>query len=243
MSSDLALLDTLASRVRDHRFQDRMRRAHVLVLGGGQLSSSTARQLRVLGIGGVTAEVTGSARLPELLDRAAPEVVMSGVVGPPDWDHSVDARCVTRGLPYVHAGLRASRGVVWSVNPGVSACRACLPAGGTDRAARWLRTATGTPPVGNGRNGQAARVAELLGALCAFEVLRYVTGWEPAYAGEPVLVEVTDALVSRRGERWRRHPACPQCRPAGALFRSVAGVGHTGVLRRQEGNPNLSGDV
>jgi molybdopterin/thiamine biosynthesis adenylyltransferase len=157
----------------------------------------------------IDAEVTGPEQVIGLLDRFAPDVVMSGIDQPREVDDWVNDGCVTAGVPYVRAGMYVTQGIVWSVDPGNSACRACTRAApvelGDERAAFAMsRVNRGIGPA-----------MGLLGALCAFEVLRYLTGFEPpAYAGRPAIVDFADACAIRRDE-WLRDPDCPSCGPRG----------------------------
>ena len=63
-------------------------------------------------------DLTGTGRLTDLLDRYRPDVVASGVDQPRDIDDWLNAACVSRGVPYVRAGMAVTQGVVWSVEPG-----------------------------------------------------------------------------------------------------------------------------
>ena len=81
---------------------------------------------------------------------------------------------------------------------------------------RKLRTNRGIGPV-----------AGLLGALCAFEVLRYLTRFEPpAYAGRTVRIDFAAGCAVQVGEPAPRDPACPVCGRAAAG--KATGSGPTG---------------
>lgn len=166
----------------------------------------------------VTALATGVDRaeqLSELVDRCAPDVVMSGIDSPPEVDDWVNDACVSRGVPYVRAGMWVTQGVVWSVDPGRSACRTC------NRSSGRAGGAAGAEPGESilARLGERPRtnrgigpVAGLLGALCAFEVLRYLTRYEPpAHAGWPMVIDFANGCASQPGDRWSRRPGCPVC--------------------------------
>lgn len=149
----------------------------------------------------------------ELVDRFAPDVVMSGIDSPAQIDRWVNDACAGRGVPYVRGGMYVTQGLVWSVDPGVSGCRSCLPdddevedPGGRQREAIAL---FGTKPRTNRGIGP---VAGLLGALCAFEVLRYLTRFEPpAYAGRPMFIDFAGGCAVRLADPWPRTRRCPAC--------------------------------
>ena len=178
----------------------------------------------------VDAAVESAEQVGELVDRYEPQVVMSGVDTPREVDDWVNAGCVSRGVPFVRGGMRVTQGVVWSVEPGVSACRACVsttagregPGGDDGGLAALLAAAalfSGKPRANRG----IGPVAGLLGALCAFEVLRYLTRFEPpAYAGRPLLIDFADACATRQEAPWTRSADCPVCSgtgPAGHRLR------------------------
>jgi hypothetical protein len=158
---------------------------------------------------------------------------MSGVDHPNNVDEWVNAGCVTRGVPFVRGGMRVTQGTVWSVDPGVSACRTCarLTEEDADSGSASGPTAGGAAPrdpdeqaVATAlyaelprRNRGIGPVAGLLGALSAFEVLRYLTGFEPpAYAGRPALIDFAAGCAVTQPPGWSRHPGCPACREAPA---------------------------
>lgn len=161
------------------------------------------------------ARVDGPEPVAELVERYRPDLVMSGVDSPKEIDDWVNDGCTSRAVPYVRGGMWVTQGLVSSVDPGVSACRGCVRGiGDADtaadpdgyRAARDLyqdrpRTNRGIGPV-----------AGLLGALCAFEVLRYLTRFEPpAYAGRPLLIDFAHGCAVRQGDPWPRDPGCVVC--------------------------------
>jgi molybdopterin/thiamine biosynthesis adenylyltransferase len=163
--------------------------------------------------------IEGPEQLGELLDRLRPDVVASGIDHPAQVDSWVNAACVPRGVPFVRGGMWVTEGLVWSVDPGRSACLECASVPEPEDAAadddmatvlaglllhdtRQPRTNRGIGPV-----------AGLLGALGAFEVLRYLTGFEPpAYAANSLVIDFA-AGCSMRQHAWPRNPACTVCGP------------------------------
>lgn len=155
--------------------------------------------------------VENPEQLDELVGRTRPDVVASGIDRPSEIDLWVNAACVRHGVPFVRGGMWVTSGTVWSVAPGVSACRACVPpnaepdSGDPDLAAIRLYRDGPRPNRGIGP------VAGLLGAYGAFEVLRYLTGFEPpAYAGRPLIIDFAGGCATSRTE-WPRNPACDVC--------------------------------
>ena len=150
----------------------------------------------------------------QLLDETRPTFVLSGMDSPREISEWVNSACVSRGIPYVRGGVFVSQGIVYSVDPGRSACQACgsaqlaaLAAGeaANEAAAMELfRTkARANPAIGP--------VTGLLGSLAAFEMLRYLTAFEPpAYAGAPLIVDFA-ANCSTTSMSWRRDPDCRAC--------------------------------
>ena len=180
-----------------------------------------------LHVDAVDAAVTSASTLAAMLDRYCPDLVIVDAVGPPaaagsgpkadptvggdGVDTWVNAACVAAGLPFVRAVSGPAGGTVYSVDPGRSGCVACLVSGSasgqTPVVMRWL----------NQRPGGGLRIAPmagLLGSLVAFEALRFLTGFEPpAYAGQPVHVDIGSGGVLRR-LGWQRSLTCPVCRTA-----------------------------
>jgi len=160
--------------------------------------------------------VDSAEQVGELVDRFTPDVVMSGIDSPAEVDRWVNDACVGRGVPYVRGGMYVTQGLVWSVDPGASGCRSCLPAGddvedpdSREAGQREAIALFGDKPRTNRGIGP---VAGLLGALCAFEVLSYLTRFEPpAYAGWPVIIDFSDGCATRRADPWPRSPTCPAC--------------------------------
>jgi molybdopterin/thiamine biosynthesis adenylyltransferase len=162
--------------------------------------------------------IEAAEQLDELLDRYQPDAVASGIDHPDDVDRWVNDTCVPRGIPFVRGGIWVTEGVVWSVDPGRSGCLECAsrqalddvdPAGEVATMLAGRRLAATTPRTNRG----IGPVAGLLGALGSFELLRFLTRFEPpAYAGNPLLIDFANGCAMRR-QPWRRHPDCPVCRP------------------------------
>jgi len=161
----------------------------------------------------VEADINGTSSVTELLDTFAPDVVMSGVDSPVGVDGWVDSACVRGRVPYVRGGIHVTQGLVWSVEPGVSACLGCLPDPASldeDDAGDLAALALYRSKPRNNRG--IGPVAGLLGALCAFEVLRYLTRFtSPAYAGRPLTIDFAAGCDMRLADPWPRDPACPTC--------------------------------
>jgi molybdopterin-synthase adenylyltransferase len=172
----------------------------------------------------VNAVIDSVDTVTSLLDRVDPDVVMSGVDTPIDIDTWVNAACVAAGKPFVRGGMWVTQGTVVSVDPGRSACIACvaLPDGLTSAdpeydqqlaALRLLRQRART-------NRGIGPVAGLLGALAAFEVLRYLTGFEPPmYAGRPVIVDFAAGCATKQ-VTWSRSAVCAVCANVSRALRS-----------------------
>ncbi|MFI5496821.1 HesA/MoeB/ThiF family protein [Actinoplanes sp. NPDC051859] len=168
---------------------------------------------------GIDAGIEGPEQLADLLDEVRPDVVADGIDHPGEVDSWVNAACVSRGVPFVRGGMWVTEGLVWSVDPGRSACLQCasLP----DPDAADLDAATATALAGltlhDVRQPRTNRgigpVAGLLGALGAFEVLRYLTAFEPpAYAGSSLVIDFAAGCAMRQ-QSWPRDPACTVCGP------------------------------
>lgn len=187
---------------------------------GRRKASLAARWVRdfdpAIDVEALDAGVDGPAQLGGILEALRPDVVMSGIDQPDEVDSWVDIAAVSRRVPYVRGGTLVTQGIVWSVDPGYSACRHCLPdpdaAGLLDAdvlaelAARRLYE--DRPRVNRG----IGPAMGLLGALCAFEVLRYLTRFEePAYAGRPVGIDFAAGCMMRQLTEWTRDPECSVC--------------------------------
>lgn len=169
----------------------------------------------------VVADIDSAATVGDLLDRYRPDVVASGADRPVEIDGWVNAACVPRGVPFVRGGVWVTQGVVWSVDPGVSACYAC-PEGNVEAAVAADPDGDGSVMLAGIRlfasistaNRGIGPVTGLLGSLCAFEVLRFVTRFEPPiYAGHPLVVDFAGGCASTHVPTWERRPDCPVCAP------------------------------
>jgi molybdopterin-synthase adenylyltransferase len=166
--------------------------------------------------------VESAEQLGELVDRFRPDVVAAGIDYPAGVDRWVNAACVPRGVPFVRGGMWVTEGVVWSVDPGRSACLECPvgrrvadaadPDGEAATELAGMLLAASKPRTNRG----IGPVAGLLGALGAFEVLRYLTGFEPpAYAANSLLIDFAAGCTTRH-QSWARNPGCPVCGPPAA---------------------------
>jgi molybdopterin-synthase adenylyltransferase len=272
--SNVAFFESFSSLARGREdFQQRLRAAHVLVLGTGGLNSNIIPHLCGLGVGRLTlldrdvveprnfarqylyrwsdlgtskvklaadwarafdptikveavdADLAGAGAIAELLHRVAPDAVMSGVDSPVAVDDWVNSACVSRRIPYVRGGMYVTQGIVRSVDPGVSACLDCVADARTDTATEPEERASlalfGSRPRTNRGIGP---VAGLLGALCAFEILRYLTRFEPpAHAGGPLVIDFAHGCAMRQVE-WPRDPGCATCGALPAPGRSQSGT-------------------
>jgi molybdopterin-synthase adenylyltransferase len=158
--------------------------------------------------------VAGPGDLAGLL--AGVDVVSSAIDKPIEVDDWVNEACMGAGVPWVRAGIAGSRLAYFSVNPGVSPCVACrhsmeerIVAGSTIDAAASRLSAL-MPAV----NRAIGPVAGLLGASVAFEVLRYLTGYEiPHAAGAQVFMDASSHLRQWRVD-WEADPQCQLCHHA-----------------------------
>ncbi|HZD96737.1 MAG TPA: ThiF family adenylyltransferase [Micromonosporaceae bacterium] len=136
---------------------------------------------------------------------------LGDIVGGDGVDVWVNAACVGAGLPFVRAIIGAAGAAVYSVDPGRSGCVACMGSGSANGQAPAVMRLLNERPGGGLHIGP---VAGLLGSLVAFEAMRYLTGFEPpAYAGQPIRVEISSGGGLRR-LGWQRSPSCPVCRRA-----------------------------
>lgn len=162
-------------------------------------------------------EIGGAEQVAGLLAELRPDAVASGVDRPREIDTWVNAGCLVRGVPYVRGGMLVTEGIVWSVDPGRSACYTCARTDdsetGGDSELRLQRAGQRLYATKPSTNRGIGPVAGLLGSLVAFELLRYLTGFEPpAYAGRPLLIDFAAGCATRRLD-WSRDPACPACGP------------------------------
>lgn len=167
----------------------------------------------------VELDIDGPDAIAAVLDRYRPDVVASGVDSPAEVDDWVNEVCVPRGVPFVRGGIWVTQGVVWSVDPGVSACRACRrgsdeaaavadPSGEASEMLAGIRLFASVV----GRNRAIGPVTGLLGSYAAFEILRYLTRFEPpAYAGSPLVIDFAAGCAATHATAWTRRPDCPIC--------------------------------
>lgn len=269
--SNLAFFETFASlAVSQEDMVDRVRGAHVLVLGTGGLNSTTIPHLAGAGVGRLTVadrdvveaknfarqylytweqigrpkveeaaqwvrrfdpsievearhlDVTGTASVTALLDELSPDLVMSGIDTPREVDLWVNDACMAKGVPVVRGGMGISTAGVWSVWPDHSPCRRCLAlqadaandaalgaaAGDDVHALAAQRISDGRPRVNRG----IGPIAGLIGSFAAFEVLRYLTGYEePQYAGRLLTIDLKNGCATTV-RPWQRVATCAACR-------------------------------
>jgi molybdopterin-synthase adenylyltransferase len=208
----------------------RLRGSHVLMLGARQFvyrrcdvgRAKVQRAAEWVGefdptieVEAIQAEFMCVEDVAQLVDLVRPDAVSDAVDSPQDIDTWVNAACVAAGVPFCRGGMGVTESVVWSVDPGRSACLACRqPDPG--EAATDLRLhlstlhAAAVPRVNRG----AGPVATQLGSLVAFELTRFLTGYAPpVYAGGVAVID----LASDCGQtvvRNARDPDCAVCRSA-----------------------------
>lgn len=142
------------------------------------------------------------------------DAVSAAIDSPRGVDIWVNEACVKARVPWVRAGITGSRLHYFSVDPGNGPCLAChqrtvLEAedrSEIDVAATRLSSRMPT------RNTAIGPVAGLLAGLVAFELLRYLTGFEaPQVAGANIYLDASHGLEQRR-EEWQSDPDCVLCR-------------------------------
>jgi len=163
----------------------------------------------------VSATVGSAADVADLLERFRPDVVMCGVDNPLEVGSWVNTACVAAAIPFVRAGMRVTTGLVMSVDPGSSGCFACIGTASElshdDSAAAALYKSRATVNRGIGP------IAGLLGSLSAFELLRYLTGFEPpAYAGRQLTIDFARGCEMTLSQ-WEKRTDCPDCGSAMAV--------------------------
>lgn len=171
--------------------------------------------------------VGGPADVTDLLPGV--DLVVSGIDQGERIDNWVNEACVRAGVPWIRGGMTGSQLIYFSVDPGRSACYECrVHAYGDGKAiaSSVLPPAAATAQRLSARLSRVNRAngpsAALVGSLVAFEALRYLTGYEPAYAaGAEVLVDISGGCAQRR-EPWPRDQDCDVC--AGAWAAQAAGT-------------------
>jgi molybdopterin/thiamine biosynthesis adenylyltransferase len=157
----------------------------------------------------IRADFAGAAEVAEVLDSTRPDAVCAAVDDPAEIDQWVNAACVRAGVPFVRGGMTVTEGVIWSVNPGHSACFAC-PTDPDDSSGRVTNSVLHRQGVARMNRG-AGPVATLLGSLVSFEILRYLTGFTaPRYAGATTVIDLAGDCGLTITARPRQ-PDCPVC--------------------------------
>jgi molybdopterin-synthase adenylyltransferase len=134
------------------------------------------------------------------------DLVLSAIDQPVEVQTWVDEACVGAGVPYITGGMQIGRGQYFSVEPGVSGCRAC-----------WRRAAArehgGLPPIDRPErvNRGIGPVASLLGSLIALEALRYLTRFAPPISAGKLWIVDFATGDSDVGYEWPRDPECSLC--------------------------------
>jgi len=163
-------------------------------------------------VGPIELDVAALAQLTALLDEHRPGVVVAGIDEPQTIDAWVNAACVAARIPFVRAGMWVTEGLVWSVEPGRSACLSCPTPLDTNEELAREEAGLRLFATAAGGNRGIGPVAGLLGSLVAFEVLRYLTRFEPpAYAGATLHIDFAAGCATRLDGPWTRDPACEVC--------------------------------
>jgi molybdopterin/thiamine biosynthesis adenylyltransferase len=161
------------------------------------------------------------------------DVVSAAIDRPPEVDDWVNEACVRAGVPWVRGGIQGSRLGYFSVNPGQSACFACCRRMDAVIAERCRVDAVASRLAARVPSGNRAigPVAGLLGSLMAFELLRYLTEYEPpTAAGASIFLDASDQLAHRR-QPWTADPECALCQQA----RERLALPATGGMGREAG--------
>ncbi|MEO6501875.1 MAG: ThiF family adenylyltransferase [Jatrophihabitantaceae bacterium] len=157
----------------------------------------------------IRADFADSAGVAEVVNSTRPDAVCAAVDDPAGIDEWVNAACVNAGVPFVRGGMTVTEGVIWSVQPGHSACFAC-PTDSDGSAGRGANSVLHQQSVARINRG-AGPVATLLGSLVSFEILRFLTGFTaPRYAGATVVVDLAGDCGLTITARSRQ-PDCPVC--------------------------------
>lgn len=160
----------------------------------------------------ISINFAGTSDVQAVLEATRPAAVCAAVDDPAEIDLWVNAACVEAGIPFVRGGMTVTEGVIWAVQPGQSACYACMlaPDGSPGRGQTSALHRRNVARINRG----AGPVATLLGSLVSFELLRFLTGFtEPRYAGATAVLDLAGDC-SQTIIPYSRKPDCPVCGPA-----------------------------
>jgi len=140
------------------------------------------------------------------------DVVVCAIDSPDDVHLILNEACFRLGVPYVAGGLNYSTLSYWSVEPGVSACRACLERHREDERAGLDPVLRGAPDIDRiATNRATGPVVQVVSGLMAMEAMRYITRADPPVAAATYhLIELADRMETSISP-WTRHPDCPCC--------------------------------
>ncbi|HEY7174843.1 MAG TPA: ThiF family adenylyltransferase [Micromonosporaceae bacterium] len=169
--------------------------------------------------------IADATALGKLFGRDRPDVLVADLGVAASAAPWLNACCVTQGVPFTAASVGHAGALVYSVDPGRSACVACVTSASTGtQDVRAIRAAHERPIAGH----FIPPISGTLASLLVLEVLRYITGYEPpAYAGQPICVDMTAGGAMHR-LTWRRNETCAVCREA-----TVGGVESAHARRAQ----------
>jgi molybdopterin/thiamine biosynthesis adenylyltransferase len=155
--------------------------------------------------------IADAAALGELLDRERPNVLVADLGQAASATPWLNTCCVERKVPFACASFGEAGALIYSVDPGHSACLACVTSGSAaTQDAHAIRVVYERPHAAH----CIPPVSGMLGSLLVLEVLRYVTAYEPpAYAGQPMRIDMTAGGAMHR-LTWRRSQLCTVCRDA-----------------------------
>lgn len=157
----------------------------------------------------IRADFADPADVTEVVNSTHPDAVCVAVDDPVGIDEWANFACVRARVPYVRGGMTMTEAVLWSVDPGRSACYACLGAA-ADSSPRRVNAALHRQGVARMNRG-AGPVATLLGSLVSFEILRFLTGFTaPRYAGATAVVDLAGDC-SLTVTAHARRPDCSVC--------------------------------
>lgn len=161
----------------------------------------------------IQADFTCAEDVAKIVDAVCPDAVSDGVDSPAEIDQWVNDACVGAGVPFCRGGMYVTEGILWSVDPGRSACYQCRqdePAD-ADATLRAQSASLFNSAVSRINRG-AGPVATLLGSLQAFELTRFLTGFAPpAYAGRIAVIDLARDCAQTVGEPTERNPGCSVC--------------------------------